>query len=283
MPTAVIVDAVRTAAGKRNGRLKEWHPVDLAAETLKALVDRNGIDPALVDDVIMGCVIQVGEQGLNIARNAVLAAGWPESVPGTTRRPPVRLVAAVGPLRRPGRDRRRLRHRGGRRCRGHDPSADGRVDRRRQVRRPVRPPDGGARYADAGRPGAAGHLGRADRREVGAVTGGARRVRAALTAVRGAGPRRGPLRERDPAGTRRRGRADHHRRGHPRVVAGEAGQPQAVVQGGRQGDGGQQLADHRRCGRAAHHERGEGGRPRSAAPGPVRAVRPRRRRPASRC
>jgi acetyl-CoA acyltransferase len=84
MPTAVIVDAIRTPLGKRNGRLKEWHPVDLAAETLKSVVDRTGIDPAVVDDVVMGCVMQVGEQGVNVARNAVLAAGWPETVPGTT-------------------------------------------------------------------------------------------------------------------------------------------------------------------------------------------------------
>ena len=84
MTTAVIVDAVRTPLGKRNGQLKDWHPVDLAAETLKALVDRTGLDPGTVDDVVMGCVMQVGEQGVNIARNAVLAAGWPESVPGTT-------------------------------------------------------------------------------------------------------------------------------------------------------------------------------------------------------
>jgi acetyl-CoA acetyltransferase family protein len=84
MPTAVIVDAIRTPLGKRNGRLKDWHPVDLAAETLKAVADRTGIDPGLVDDVVMGCVMQVGEQGVNIARNAVLAAGWPETVPGTT-------------------------------------------------------------------------------------------------------------------------------------------------------------------------------------------------------
>jgi acetyl-CoA acyltransferase len=84
MPTAVIVDAIRTPLGKRNGRLKGWHPVDLAAETLKAIVDRTGIDPALVDDVVMGCVMQVGEQGVNIGRNAVLAAGWPDSVPATT-------------------------------------------------------------------------------------------------------------------------------------------------------------------------------------------------------
>jgi acetyl-CoA acyltransferase len=84
MPTAVIVDAIRTPLGKRNGKLKDWHPVDLAAETLKALTERTGLDPALVDDVVMGCVMQVGEQGVNIARNAVLGAGWPDSVPGTT-------------------------------------------------------------------------------------------------------------------------------------------------------------------------------------------------------
>ncbi|MGA1156323.1 MAG: thiolase family protein [Ilumatobacteraceae bacterium] len=84
MNTAVIVDAIRTPLGKRNGKLKEWHPVDLVSETLNALVERTGIDPGLVDDVVMGCVMQVGEQGVNVARNAVLAAGWPESVPGTT-------------------------------------------------------------------------------------------------------------------------------------------------------------------------------------------------------
>ena len=84
MTNAVIVDAIRTPMGKRNGQLKDWHPVDLAAETLKALQQRNDLDPALVDDVVMGCVMQVGEQGVNVARNAVLAAGWPEDVPGTT-------------------------------------------------------------------------------------------------------------------------------------------------------------------------------------------------------
>jgi acetyl-CoA acyltransferase len=84
MPTAVIVDAVRTAGGKRNGKLSGWHPADLAGEVLKALAERNSLDPALVDDVIMGCVMQVGGQALNIGRNAVLAAGWPESVPATT-------------------------------------------------------------------------------------------------------------------------------------------------------------------------------------------------------
>jgi acetyl-CoA acyltransferase len=84
MPTAVIVDAVRTAGGKRNGKLSGWHPADLAAETLTALVERNKIDPAQVDDVLMGCVMQVGAQAVNVGRNAVLAAGFPESVPATT-------------------------------------------------------------------------------------------------------------------------------------------------------------------------------------------------------
>jgi acetyl-CoA acyltransferase len=84
MPAAVIVDAVRTAGGKRHGQLSGWHPVDLAAETLKALTARSDLDPALIDDVIMGCVMQVGAQSINIGRNAVLAAGFPESVPATT-------------------------------------------------------------------------------------------------------------------------------------------------------------------------------------------------------
>jgi len=81
---AVVVDAVRTAVGRRNGKLAGWHPVDLAAEVLVGLLGRNDVDPGLVDDVILGCVSQTGEQGLNVARNAALAAGLPETVPGTT-------------------------------------------------------------------------------------------------------------------------------------------------------------------------------------------------------
>ena len=84
MRDAVIVDAVRTPTGKRNGALKDWHPVDLSAHVLTALVERTGIEPALVDDVIWGVVSQTGEQAANVGRNAVLAAGWPEAVPGTT-------------------------------------------------------------------------------------------------------------------------------------------------------------------------------------------------------
>ena len=81
---AVIVDAVRTPVGKRNGSLAAIHAADLSAHVLNALVTRNGLDPAVVDDVIWGCVMQVGQQGLNVGRMAVLAAGWPESVPATT-------------------------------------------------------------------------------------------------------------------------------------------------------------------------------------------------------
>jgi len=84
MTTAVIVDAIRTPLGRRNGMLGGWHPVDLAAHVLRALVERNDLDPAVVDDVIMGCVSQVGEQALNVGRNAALAAGYPDSVPGTS-------------------------------------------------------------------------------------------------------------------------------------------------------------------------------------------------------
>jgi len=84
MHGAVIIDAVRTPLGKRNGSLADWHPADLASETLKAVAERNSLDPTVVDDVIMGCVSQVGEQTFNIGRNAVLGAGWPDTVPGVT-------------------------------------------------------------------------------------------------------------------------------------------------------------------------------------------------------
>ena len=84
MAEAFIVAAARTAAGRRNGRLSGWHPVDLAAQVLNALLDRSGVDPAAVDDVLLGCVGQAGEQSSNVARNAVLASRLPLSVPGTS-------------------------------------------------------------------------------------------------------------------------------------------------------------------------------------------------------
>src|SRR4051794_18019567 len=84
MRDAVIVEAVRTPVGKRNGGLASVHPTDLSAYVLQALAERAGLDPAVVDDVIWGCVSQVGEQTYDIARSAVLGAGWSETVPGTT-------------------------------------------------------------------------------------------------------------------------------------------------------------------------------------------------------
>ncbi len=83
-PTAYIVDAVRTAGGRRNGKLAGWHPADMAGAVLDAVIARSGIDPAVVEDVIMGCVSQGGEQAFQIGRNAVLASKLPESVPAVT-------------------------------------------------------------------------------------------------------------------------------------------------------------------------------------------------------
>jgi len=84
MREAVVIEAVRTPVGRRNGALAGWHPVELLGATLSALLARTGVDPELIDDVIAGCVSQVGEQSINVARNAWLTAGLPESVPATT-------------------------------------------------------------------------------------------------------------------------------------------------------------------------------------------------------
>src|SRR3989442_1962215 len=81
---AVIVEAVRTPIGKRNGSLKDYHPVDLLADVLKEMVNRSGVDPGQIEDNITGCVSQIGEQSLNVARNGWLAAGFPETIPSTT-------------------------------------------------------------------------------------------------------------------------------------------------------------------------------------------------------
>lgn len=82
--TAYIVDCVRTAGGKKNGALSKWHPADLGAQVINALLERNKIDGVLIDDVVFGCVSQIGAQSGNLARNAILASKLPESVPGTT-------------------------------------------------------------------------------------------------------------------------------------------------------------------------------------------------------
>src|SRR6201990_1472010 len=84
MRETVIVEAVRTPVGKRNGGLSSMHAADLSAIVLTELMERTGIDPDIIDDVVWGCVSQVGDQSSNIARYSVLAAGWPESIPGTT-------------------------------------------------------------------------------------------------------------------------------------------------------------------------------------------------------
>ena len=84
MRETVIVEAVRTPVGKRNGGLSDMHAADLSAIVLNALMERAGVDPDVVDDVVWGCVSQVGDQSSNIGRYSVLAAGWPENIPGTT-------------------------------------------------------------------------------------------------------------------------------------------------------------------------------------------------------
>jgi len=84
MAEAYIVAALRTAGGRRKGRLKDWHPADLAGRVIDGLVEQTGLDPAAVEDVIMGCVTQVGEQAFNVARQAILSSSLPETVPGVT-------------------------------------------------------------------------------------------------------------------------------------------------------------------------------------------------------
>ncbi len=106
MPEAYIVAAVRTAGGRRKGALAEVHPADLGATVLDALVARSGVDGAAIDDVIMGCVTQGGEQAFAFGRNCVLASSLPDQRSGDHDRPPVRLLAAGGALRRPGGDER---------------------------------------------------------------------------------------------------------------------------------------------------------------------------------
>ena len=220
MTTAVIVDAVRTPGGRRNGKLRGWHAVDLAAEPLKALVERNDLDPALVDDVIMGCVMQVGEQALNVGRNAVLAAGFPESVPATTidrqcgssqqalhfaaqgvMAGAYDVVIAAG-----------IEHM------THTPMGSSVV---RDLGLPLRAPDDGP-LRRARRARVPGHLGRDDRRPVGPLAPGPRRLRGPQPAVRGPGHGRGRFEREivpvDGAATTRAGATDEvlrHRRGHP--------------------------------------------------------------------
>ena len=212
MRRAVVVDAVRTPMGRRNGGLSGWHPVDLAATCLEALVDRNAggaFEPGLVDDVILGCVSQIGAQSSNVARHAALAAGWPEHVPGRDRRAPVRLVRTGAALRRPGGRGRRLRRRRGRRG-GGDLAGAGRGRHgpglRGAVRAACRPP-----LPRPGRPRARGPGGRGPGPRPGPGAGGARPLRAGQPPAGDGGGGGGALRRgaRDagaPPGHERRGR-----------------------------------------------------------------------------
>ena len=263
MRTAVIVDAVRTPSGrgKPGGALSGIHPADLAASVLRATLERNGLESAQIDDVLLGCVSQVGEQTMNIARQAVLAAGFDERVPATTIDRQCGVESAGGALRGAGCHGRPVRHRHRRRRRIHEPRAArgrGVGGRLAVLAGPARPLSRRARQP--------GRVGRADRGAVGIVARGARRVRrrVARTRRRGAGP--GEVLLAGAVHRRCRGRRDgaggNHRRG-----AGRAG---AVLPHGRDGRAlpGDRVADHagqllaadRRCLRRAHHERAEGAR-----------------------
>ena len=287
MATAVIVDAVRTAGGKRNGKLSGWHPADLAAEVLKALVERNDLDPALVDDVIMGCVMQVGNQGLNIGRNAVLAAGFPESVPATTvdrqcgSSQQAAHFAAQGVI-----------------AGAYDIVVAAGVEVMTTTPMGASMTPGSipfghkvlARYADPGLvpQGISAEmiadkwgLSREDLDAFGAES--QQRAERATDEGRfdneivGVTEKRldketGNIVESDELVTTRRGHPPrHHRR--------DARQPQAGLQARRQGHRRQLVADHRRRLRRAHHERGEGQGARPHPAGPLPHLRPRRRRP----
>jgi len=123
--SAYIVSAVRTPVGRRGGGLADAHPADLAAHVLRAVVARADVDPVHLDDVIVGCVDQVGAQASNIARTAVLSAEFPESVPANNARSAVWVFAAGGPLRRAGRDEWNTGSCGCSGCGGHEPGAAG--------------------------------------------------------------------------------------------------------------------------------------------------------------
>ena len=251
MPEAYIVAAARTAGGRKGGALRDWHPADMAAEVLDALVERAGIDPAAVEDVIMGCVGQAGEQAFHIGRNAVLASSLPISRPRRHHRPPVRLLAAGDPVRRPGGDERHPGRGHRRRGRIDDPGADGPArhppDAARHRHRPVLEANPGAVRSSDVQPV---RRRRDDRREISVPEGGARRLRARQPPQGGAGDRGGRVRRGDRAAEdrRRRGQRDPPRQGrghtlrrHPRRHRlGEA------AQGRRQDQRRQRLADLRR-------------------------------------
>ena len=228
MSDAVIVAAVRTPVGKRNGGLSGVHPVDLSAHVLNALAERAGVNPEVVDDVIWGCVSQVGEQTFDIARNAVLSAGWPQSVPGVTvdrqcgsSQQSVHFAAAG--LVSGQYD---VVVAGGVESMSRVPMGSSIGPGRRQPvrvepahRLPRRVPEPGDRRGDDGR-------------ALGAHPHPARRVLARLAREGGRRHRRGPLRRADRPGQARGRHGHRHRRGGaPRRHARVDGHAQARVQG----------------------------------------------------
>ena len=260
MADAFIVGAVRTAGGRRNGKLKNWHPIDLGALVLDELVARTGTDPELIEDVIFGCVDQVGAQSANIARNAVLASRLPESVPGTTVdrqcgssqqafhfaaqavMSGVHDVVIAG-----GVELMSLVPLGGNAIAGHKAGMGSPY---------------GARHEEAlpGREVQPVRGRRDDRGALGLLARAARPLRAHEPRTRRARHARGSLRARDRAGRgdarRRQQREVRGRRGHPlRRQPRRAGGAEAAL---RQGPahGGHVEPDHRRRRRGAGGERG---------------------------
>ena len=265
---ALIVDAVRSPVGKKNGTLSHIRGDELSAQIVNGLVARNDVDPAQIEDLQWGCVTQIEEQAWNIGRNVALTAGWPVSVCGTTvdrqcgssMQTNFNAAAAVwsGPAR--PRDLRR---------------------RRDDVARPdgLEPRlDVGSRHRPL-RHRHAGHLGRGDREGVEALARGARSVLLRVACARGPRARRRAVREGDHPGRGRRARgwrrrdgdADPHalrrRRGDSRDDAREDGAAPAGVHPRRRRDGRELVADRRRLGRGADRLRAEGrrARPRSRA------------------
>ena len=201
---ALIVEAVRTPIGRRKGMLSGWHPADLLSEVLAAVVERAGVDPGEVDDVIVGCLDQVGEQSANIARSAGSRRGVPRERSRDDDGSAVRKLAAGRSLRGPGDHGGGLRHRHRGRRRVDDARAD--VGQRPRPLGRLRPTLPGAL-----RPGPRllhrpGDLGRDDGRALRAHAEGARRVRRGVAPPRRGGHRRGPLRAGDPSPPRRSAR-----------------------------------------------------------------------------
>ena len=274
MAEAYIVGAVRTPVGKKKGGLSTVHPTDLAAHTLKALIDRTGVDPSAVEDVIMGCVMQFGPQSMDIARNAWLSAGSAGKRGRCDHRPPVRLLPAVDPLRGPGRALRHPGPRRGRRGGVHEHRADGLLDQRRDGEGhalPVRRRMGGAvrQAGDLPVPGRRAHV-----REVGSGARGAGAIRLREPPAGGQGHRERLLQGPDRPAQRRRGR----RGPAPGQHAGEAGVAEDAA-GGRPHHGRHLLADLRRLRRAPDRLRAGGPRPQPDPPRPHRHPGAHRRRP----